>query len=129
VGIQVSFDPLSEEVEQNEVFAGYFGVAGRRVFAVLGKRDVGAEALVETAESVEDVDVGYEGLVAAEDVVETGMEASGTVADLKTAVVAAVGVVMASDEMGEDGGRKVAVVPKETVVETEAVSAEEMAVS
>lgn len=130
MGIRVSFDPMLEGIEQNVVFAGYFGVAEERVFAdVLGKKDVGVEVLVETVESVEDIGVGCEDLVAAEGVVETGKEVSGMVVDLTTVVVAAVGVVVASGEIGEAGGGKVAVVTKEGVVETEVVSAEEMEVS
>lgn len=125
VGIQVSFDSLSERVEQKDVFAEYFGVAGRKVFAViLGWRDV------EAAECVEGVVAGYEEMIAVEDVVESGMEASGMVVDTKIVVVAAVEVVMAINaEMGEAGGEKVAVATKEAVVETEAVSAEGMEAS
>jgi hypothetical protein len=87
-----------------------------------------AEA-IGTAESVEDVDVGYEEPVAVQDVVESEMGAAGMVVDLEIVVVAAVGIVAESDETRESDGRKEAVVTKEAVVETEAVCVEETAAS
>lgn len=90
-------------VEQNLVFVAHFGVAGKKVYAeYLGKRVVEKEEIVEIAVSVEDGDVDFEEVEAAEDVVETGTEVVGTVVDVEFvvfAIVAAAAVVVAEMEI------------------------------
>jgi hypothetical protein len=52
---------VAERFEQNEVFVGHFVVAGKKIFAVaLGRRVLGAEGLVQTVESEENVGAGCE---------------------------------------------------------------------
>lgn len=94
---------MLERVEQNLVFVAHFEVAGKKAFAgSLGKRVVEKEKIVETAVSVEDGDVDFEELDAAEDVAETGMEAAGRVVDVEFvvfAIVAAAAVVVVEMEI------------------------------